>query len=427
MALLNQSQYLPNQLLMGAACLVVFALILALSFQYPVLWKGHSRTGAWLFFTVASGVGLFKLVSVIPFLSEYNLEPLAHMVEEVGCIGAYAYLAWYQSTRFANVTRRPGLAAFLGNAWRLLLVCWVAAILLAVGAALGFLPRFDMTGMHMQLPGWSVLYRSMFLVPGFLLCSLFTWLFIERAMEERLDTRWAIRLILFAGGTFTWVCLTAAGMFWAVIGAFGSLEVWAQWATPQIAVELSLFIFMGLFWGLGLAIPYRSNSADQTKQEFRRLQQLSSKFADLLPQGSQRVCMWHTTLNDLRQATSHLELPPLVELKIQRAISATVLLHRGDEHLRDEAATLLLLRQKLLNNLPGDSPERHELIQNPNYEALGAALRFTENPSQEQSLSDQEPWLQVAADLSERALHGASNDSKWRLSATVVDALRSGR
>lgn len=312
LALLNASEYLPNQLMHGAIGLVVFLVLFLIGSQNKAFWDCTViRAAACFHLALAVGVLVFKLSSLGP-LAQYQLEPLAHMIQELATMGAYSFVAVYMSDKFINVIRRPRLASILSRAHYIYAVCWLIAFTIAI------FHRFPMTGLYTELDPWSVPYRAAILVPGIFFCSIFTLMFLERAIIEETDSRMAVTFTLACGGSFVWFLICVEQMSWAVVHALFTPELRDALATPHVVTESLLYSLMGIFWLSTLIVAYGPSRSDQGDWNHWEYQKLAQELGVSLVGIHKLVPKWHTTLDRMRRAAWSLEMSSDDLLKAQK-------------------------------------------------------------------------------------------------------------
>lgn len=423
--LLNQSQSLTGQIVMGAVCFTAFAMLYVLSFKWSHLWKGHIKVAAYLYLTVAVGIVVFKLAS-LPSLSRYNLEPTAHMVEEIGTMGAYSYIGYYLSRKFINVTERPKLALILSHTFHVYVICWTIALALGVGCMIGVLAPFPMTGLYVDLPGWSVLYRAVILVPGIFYCTIFTFAFLDRAYIEETDARLAARLTLLAGACMFWVFICADELGWAAIQAYAPGELRNSLAGTHASVEGLLYFFNGMFLLAALVMPRRPDNTEKSVRSHKEFQKLSRMLKEELAELYRTFPEWKRTRDQLHRAAGSLELPSNDLPKIEKVIELIALMNLKETFPRQKLVRLFELRQSLMADLPEDSPERRDLTDDPLIGSLGAALSLTKKPFRDTDLTGEAIQTELAAAIvaDRRILNYGDN---YRLSTEVLAAYEAAK
>ncbi|MGB3632435.1 MAG: hypothetical protein WA982_00190 [Rubrobacteraceae bacterium] len=418
--LLNQSQSLSGQIVMGTVCFTAFAMLYVLSFKWAHLWKGHIKVAAYLYLAVALGIVVFKLAS-LPSLSRYNLEPAAHMVEEIGCMGAYSYIGYYLSRKFINVTERPKLALALRRTFHVYVVCWTIAFALALCSVIGVLAPFPMTGLYVDLPGWSVLYRAVILVPGIFYCALFTFAFLERALIEETDTRLVARLTLLAGACLFWVFICVDELSWAAIQAYAPGELRNSLAGTHASVEGLLYFFNGVFLIAALVMPRRPDRTEKSVRNHKEFQRVSRQLKEELLGLYLIFPEWKRTRGQLHRAAELLELPPDDLPKIEKVIELVALMKLKETFTRERMLGLFEMRQALMADLPEASPERLDLIDDPLIGSLENALSLTKEPASETDLTGEPIQTELAAAIvTDRQVLGCGEN--YRLSAQVLAA-----
>lgn len=272
LALLNQSEYLPNQLMHGGIGLLVFAALYLLSRRRRSLWASYLKVAAYFHLALFFGVLIFKIsgsevfeermLSAFPPLDRFHpFEPAAHMIQELATMGAYSYLAVvYLRREYPNVFERPMLHSVLGTAFHVYGACWVAAL------AVGLAHPFPMTGLDTELNSWSVLYRGLILLPGVFYCSIFAWVFWEASRQKTVASS-ARRLKYLGLGALCWALICAEQFAWAVVHAQAPPSLRDTLAAPHVIAEGVLYFFMGATWLAALLVSYRISPAERNIQD----------------------------------------------------------------------------------------------------------------------------------------------------------------
>lgn len=392
LALLNASEYLPNQIVHGAVCLTVFLALRVWTLFRPQLWGGYLRVAAYFHLSVALGILLFKLSSLPP-LRAWELEPLAHMLEEFGPMGAYSWGAVYLSRAFINVVERPNLNRVLESAPYVFACCWLVAFSIAL------FDRFPMTGMHTELSPWSFPYRAAILGPGIFYCGLFSFVFLERALLENINRLVAVRLTFFSIGSFVFFLICADQLAWAYVHAFASPETRDGLAGPQIAIESTLYALMGGSWLTGLAVSYRRSHTQRSIESHKKYLRLRRSLAAELSKLPKRVPRYHTKLFYLNRAAELLYLEEKDLEKAQGILQLVHVMNLPDQETspwRQQVLLLDRLHASLIHDLSEDVPQKELLREDQLPKTLKPALSLTASNSKV-DLTGKPLWVQLPA------------------------------
>ena len=385
LALLNQSEYLPNQILHGTVGLVVFLSLFFLSFRRPSLWARYIKVAAYFHLALAVGVLVFKLSSLqavdayilerVPALKPfYPFEPAAHMVQELATMGAYAYLAvFYLRRNLVNVIERPRVHFVLGTAFHVYTACWLVALLV------GLAHPFPMTGLDTDLDGWSVLYRGAILLPGVLYCSIFTFVFWEASLEKS-EARSRARLSLLALGSLSWTLICAEQFGWAMIHAWAPASLRDALATPHVVSESALYSLMGASWLAALLVSYRRSATERSMEDHREYQRLMRQLKRELHGLYRLIPNWRLTLDRMHRAGQALGLSPEERAGTQKCVELVAVVRLRDAFSHSRLTTLFWLRRTLLESLPESAAERMDLLSDPVAASVGPALLLTSDP-----------------------------------------------
>jgi hypothetical protein len=423
-ALLNQSEYLPNQLLHGSIGLCVFVVLFVFSRRRTELWAYWLRICAYfhlgLFFGVLifkiSGAGFFEtwMLSTLPASKGFHpFEPIAHMIEEFATMGAYSFVAvFYLRREYPNVFERPRLSSILKSAFPVYTLCWFIALYVALAHP------FPMTGLHTRINDWSVLYRAVILLPGVFYCSIFTWIFWEAA-RQRTVARSARRQTLLALGSLSWALVCAEQFAWATLHAFASPGVRDNWAMTHVISESSLYTFMGLTWLGAALVSYQISPIERNIQNYmnylRRMRHLKSELADLYRQFPQ----WKLTTDRLVSAGEALGLSDAEQRETLKLIQIASLPRLRSNYTRSMLYSLHELRDSLLEKLPTDSSELAVLHSEPEGKSLGPALLLLDDPA---DVRDEHPKIQLAAGTL-NTFYVLNREKRYAVSPTVERAL----
>lgn len=401
LALLNQSEFLPNQLMHGAIGLVIFAALFLLSRRRRSLWASYLKVAAYfhiaLFFGVLvfkiSGAGFFEeaALGAFPFLDRFHpFEPAAHMIQELATMGAYSYLAVvYLRREYPNVFERPMLHFVLGTAFPVYGACWVAAL------AVGLAHPFPMTGLDTELNSWSVLYRGLILLPGVFYCSIFVWVFWEASGQKAVAPS-ARRLKYLGLGALCWALVCAEQFAWAIVHAEASPSLREALAAPHVIAEGALYFFMGATWLAALLVSYRISPAERNIQDYmnylRRMRHLKTELADLY----RMMPHWRLTADRLGSASRALGLSDDQREQSLLLVQLASLPYLKRTCDRTMIQALEDLRDRLLERLPPDSDEVAVLSDEPEGRCLGPALLLLDDPPPDVSRHDKSTQLAAA-------------------------------
>ena len=394
LALLNVSSFLPNQIFFAFTCAATcIAIRLWTHFRARPLWRGPFRTVAlvnlWMAFTIA----LFAVSGLVPQLEPW--QPTIHMFEEVGTMGAFCYLAFKLTDLLPTVATRRSLEAILKASPLVFGVCW------GIAADIGWRDPFPMTGLFVELPAEAFAYRAALLVPGLFYTGLISVLFsldLRLAKSVGADPAYVRRMSFFFMGSLTFCVSCADHLAWAYLQVFGAREVVHLVAPPQVALEDLLWLAMGLTWMLGIVSPPRESSTDQSIAEYRRfLRRLRLLKTDLLISLPERVPNRRSATGYLRDAAGTLGLYPEQASWGAKVFEVVTALSVGATDLgRNDLLDLADLYERLLKNLPEDTPERENLRADPLPPALRPATRLTgSRPPMHQDLLTVPAWAQL--------------------------------
>lgn len=401
-ALLNASEYPPNQIVHGSVGLFVFLALFVFGRLRPSVWASYwIRVIAYFHLAFFLGMAFFKLsgtaaveqwlLSTFPVSSNfYPFEPTAHMIEELATMGGFSYLAVvYLRHRYPNVFERPLLSSVLQSAVPVYTLCWIVALYI------GLFHPFPMTGLHTELNHSSVLYRTVILLPGIFYCSIFTFVFWE-ACRQRTVARSACRQALMAFGTLFWALACTVQLAWAIIHALGSPATRDAWATPYVFSESILFVLFGLTWIAAALVSYRTSPTERNIQDYmnylRRMRHLKTELANLYHQLPQ----WNLTKDRLQSAGTAFGLSHSEQQELLKLVQIASLPHLRASYPRSMLHSLHELRNSLLDRLPEDSSEFGVLAAEPEGNALKPALRLLDDP---EDVSSDPPKVQLAAGI----------------------------
>lgn len=396
LGLLNVSPYLPNQIFFALSCFAIFAAVrlwTLLKPQHP--WDGPFRMLALVNLWMALTIALFTVSGLLDPLKRW--QPTVHMLEEIGTMGAFSYLAWKVNDLLPGAATRGWLRVVLKAAPLVFAACWVAA------ATIGWRHPFPMTGLFVDLPPEAFAYRALLLAPGLFYTGLISVLFFRDyrlAKTVGADPSYVRRLGYFSLGSLSFFVSCADHTAWAYLQVHGPERLERTLAAPQVVVEALLWMLMGLLWILGILAPYGRGRTDLDLEEHRRfLRRIRALKTDLLVNLPQTVAHRRRTAGYLRAAARALDLAPhnaargekVFELVAARSTGATTL---GERELLDLAE----LYDSLLHHLPPDSPERRNLTADPLPPALEpAAIAVGHLPDRRpEDLGRAAPWAQLA-------------------------------
>ena len=388
------STYLPNQIFFGLTCFATFSAIRLWTWaRAPKLWKGPFRAVALVNLWMALTIALFAVSGLVPRLQPW--QPTVHMLQEIGTMGAFCYLALKATDLSPTVTSRRTLELVLKAAPLVFGGCWVTA------AVLGWRHPFPMTGLFADLPEAAFFYRATLLVPGLFYTGLIAAVYrrdLGLAKAVGADAGYVRRMVFFFLGSVVF-CVTCADLLlWSYLQVYAPPELLRTLALPQVIAEDLLWMLMGLTWMLGIISPYRSGAVDRSMADYRTfLRLLRNLKTELLVNLPREVPNRRTTTAYLRNAAAVLGMSPneaargekVFELVAARATGATRL-------CEDEFASLSGLYERLLYTLPEDSPERRNLGDDPLPAALAPASRrpgLGRDPSHDPAVLSQ--WAQL--------------------------------
>ena len=400
LALLNASEYPPNQIVHGGVGLFVFVALYVITRARPSLWASYwIRVLAYVHLAFFLGMAVFKLsgtgfveqwlLTAFPASERfYPFEPAAHMIEELATMGGFSYLAVvYLRREYPNVFERPLLSSVLLSTVPVYTLCWLVAL------SVGLLHPFPMTGLHTQLNDWSVFYRMVILLPGIFYCFVFAFVFWE-ASRQKTVARSARRQTLLALGSLLWALACTVQLSWATIHALAPPPARDFWAPFYVASESTLFVLMGRAWLAAGLVSYRISPIERNIQDYmnylRRMRHLKGELASLyrhLPQ-------WKLMTDRLHCAGRHFGLSRPEEQEALKLIQIASLPHLKTSYTHSMLASLEELRASLLQRLPQDSSEFAALDAEPEGNALRPALLLLEDPT---DVSDEPTKVQLAA------------------------------
>jgi hypothetical protein len=402
LALLNQSEYLPNQLLHGSIGLLVFLVLSSLRFKQREYWAKYLRVAAFFHLALFFGVLVFKLSSwpplvnalltAYPWLERFHpFEPTAHMIEELATMGGYSYLAAiYLRREYPSVMEKRWLHYVLGTAFEVYAICWILSLAIALSAP------FPMTGLYTDLNAWSVLYRAFILVPGIVYCALFTYVFIDAAFER--SARSAVRLTLLAIGTTSWSLVCAEQLAWAAVHALANDGLRDLLALPHVTAESLLYGLWGATWIGAFVISCTSSQAEETMQDYIKYLRIMRYLKSITQHARTLIPDWRSVSEDIRHACSQYDIHS-DELQASIALAKVVAHERlYPSRLPELIEMLHSLRSSLAKNLDPNSTEMHTLLNDPYARSLNdaAALLSKHPPSH---FASRPRWAQIAIQM----------------------------
>lgn len=343
----------------------------------------------WMAFTIT----FFAVSGLVPQLEPW--QPTIHMLEEVGTMGAFCYLAFKLTDLLPTVVTRRSLEAVLKASPLVFGVCW------GIAADIGWRDPFPMTGLFVELPADAFAYRAALLVPGLFYTGLISILFsvdLRLAKSVGADPAYVKRMTFFFMGTLMFCVSCADHLAWAYIQVFGARELVHLVAPPQVVLEDILWLAMGLTWLFGILYPHRESSTDQSIAEYRRfLRRIRLLKTDLLVKLPERAPNRQSATGYLRDAAEALGLCPEQASWGGKVFEVVTALSVGATDLgREDLLDLADLYERLLRNLPEDTPERENLRADPLPPALRPATHVTGvNRSMYQDLPALPAWAQL--------------------------------
>ncbi len=428
MVLLNVSSFLPNQILMAIACLGVFATIRLWTYRSaPHMWVGPFKVVAlvnlWMFLTVS----IFVISGLYEPLRPW--QPAVHMLEEIGTMGTFIYLAIKMVDLVPTVVNSLLLELLLKSSVVAFPACWVAALVL------GYIYPFPMTGLLQALPPEAFAYRALLLSPGLFYTGMISALILRGyllARTEGADPPYRRRLGFFLLGSLAFFITCMDHLAWAYIQAFAPAASVRLLAPLQVVAENVLWGLIALFWVLGIVSPYERSATDRALDDHKRFLRRLRVLKDHLPARAPTTEVggyWRGTLDHIRRAARDpvLRLCPRDEARAEKVFELVVANAAGAAQYKpDHLLDCDRLYTVLMKNLPESSPERTTLASDPLATALRPAAHALHNDRTGQEVNEastQPRWAQLgyaaAAELG--LLH---TDTLPRLDPSVVVALR---
>jgi hypothetical protein len=373
--LANVSPFLPNQVFFAVTCFATFAAVRLWTWvRAPNLWKGPPRAVALVNLWMALAIALFTVSGLVGPLKPW--QPTLHMLEEIGTMGAFCYLAFKVTDLLPTAATSRALELVLKASPLVFGACWTTALLI------GWRHPFPMTGLIVDLPDTAFAYRFALLAPGLLYTGLITVLYsrdLKLAKQVGADDAYTRRMTFFYLGSATFFAGCADHLAWSYLQVFAPSQLVRALALPQAIAEDVLWLLMGVTWMLGIFSPYRKSAVDRSIADYRRfLRRLRRLKTDLLVNLPREVPHRRTTTGHLRDAAALLDVPPGEAARGEKVFEVIAARSTGATELsRDDLLGLEELYRRLLHNLPEGSPERHNLINDPLPAALEPAVRVT--------------------------------------------------
>lgn len=393
MFLMNVPPFLPTQVFFAATCLGTFAAIwLWTRFKERSLWKGPVMAAALVNLWMAFSITLFMVSGLVGPL--IRLQPLIHLLGEIGTMGAFCLISWHVSESLPNIANRTVTRIVLKASPVVFTACWVMA------AILGTRYPFPMTGILLDLSPQAFAYRAALLLPGLFYTGTISLLILEAylvARFEAADPPIRRRLAFFGIGSFLFFLSCADHLAWSYVQSFTPGRTIELLAPPQIAAENILWVLTGLAWILGITAPYAQGSTDHTMKIHKQLtRDIREVKTDLITRQSTKVTGRRTAVAHLRLAAEILNLrPPEVSWaeKVLEVV-AVVATEKSGIH-RDKVLSMAETYEFLINELPERSPEKQKLREDPLSAAIRPAILLTSRESCNH-LGYTTRWVQLA-------------------------------
>jgi hypothetical protein len=367
------SPFLPNQIFFAITCLVTFTAIRLWTWARAAnLWKGPFRAVALVNLWMALSITLFIVSGLVPLLQPW--QPVVHMLQEIGTMGAFCYLAFKVTDLLPTVAARRSLDLVLKASPVVFGACWTTA------AILGWRHPFPMTGIFVDLPTVAFFYRAILLVPGLIYTGLIAELYrrdLKLANAVGADPGYVRRMTFFFLGSLVF-CVTCADLLvWSYLLVYASPATLHLLAIPQVIAEDVLWALMGITWMLGIIAPYQSGAVGRSMSDYRRfLRRLRHLKTELLINLPREVPHRRTTTAYLRDAAAVLGMPPIDAARGEKVFELVAARSTGATDLSDDdLSDLSRLYEQLLCSLPEDSPEKRNLGNDPLPAAIASASR----------------------------------------------------
>ena len=375
LVLANVSPFLPNQIFFAVTCFATFAAVrLWTWFRARNLWKGPPRAVALVNLWMALTIALFTVSGLVAPLKPW--QPTLHMLEEIGTMGAFCYIAFKMTDLLPTVATHRSLELLLKASPLVFGACWTTA------ALIGWRHPFPMTGLFVDLPDAAFAYRSALLAPGLLYTGLITVLYsrdLKLAKQVGADDAYTRRMTFFYLGCATFFAGCADHLAWSYLQVYGPPQLVRALAGPQVIVEAVLWMLMGVTWMLGIFSPYRRSTVDRSISDYRRfLRRIRLLKTELLVSLPQEVPHRRTTTGHLRDAAAFLDVAPDEAARGEKVFEVVAARSTGATAFSSEDLLgLAELYGRLLHNFPEGSPERDNLGADPLPAALEPAVRVT--------------------------------------------------
>ena len=393
LALLNVPPFLPSQIFFATTCLGTFAAVwLWTHYRKRALWKGPVRAAALVNLWMALTISLFTVSGLVPALVRF--QPLVHMLEEIGTMGAFCIISWHAAESLPNVVSRKAVRFTLRTAPAVFAGCWILA------ATLGARYPFPMTGVLLDLEPQAFAYRAALLVPGCLYTGMLSLLILQAYLVARIEAVEASvqrRLVLFGLGCFLFFVSCVDHLAWSYVQSFGTGSTIASLAGPQIATENTLWVLTGFVWVLGITIPRAEGTTDRRISAHKQLTRDIAELKAALNVGpSTRVPGRRTAVAHLRRAAEILALSPREVIRTEKVLELVAVIASQESKLsRYKVLSLAATHESLVDGLPERSPEKQRLREDPLPAALRpAALLTSREPGRR--LGNVPPWVQLA-------------------------------
>jgi hypothetical protein len=394
LALLNVPPFLPTQIFFATTCLGTFAAVwIWTHFRERSLWKGPVRAAALVNLWMALTITLFTVSGLVNPLVRF--QPLIHMLEEIGTMGAFCIISWHVAESLPNVVNRRLTRFVLKSSPVVFAVFWVTA------ATLGARHPFPMTGILLDLSPHAFAYRAALLLPGLFYTGMFSVLISEAyliAKAEAADPPVQRRLTYFAVGSFLFFASCADHLAWSYVQSFASGETIELLAAPQIVAENVLWVLTGFAWVSGITVPYAQGSSTDRrisvhKQLTRDIREVKT---ELIAGPSRRVPGRRTAVGHLRRAAEILGLRSHEVGRAEKVLEVVAAVANEEGNLsRDKVLSMAETHESLMKELPESSPEKQKLREDPLPAALRPATLLTaREPGRHLGLTPS--WVQLA-------------------------------
>lgn len=194
-----------------------------------------------------------------------------------------------------------------------------------------------------------------------------------------------------------WVFICADELGWAAIQAYASNGLRNSLADTYASITGLLYFLNGTFLLAALVMPRRPDRTEQSVRNHKEFQSASRELKEELMGLYRRFPEWKRTREQLRRAGESLELSSNDLPKIEKIIELVALTKLKETFPRQRMLRLFELRQTLMADLPEDSPERRDLVDDPLIGSLGAALSITKDPTTDVDLTGESIQVKLAA------------------------------